>query len=138
MAEDFSRSRQYEYKANSNLVLEADRDGLRRARDEASGEVETIHGKTDKLRMGDRLTYEKGQTSIQAEQKPNIKRSHEDEAITGISKKKKQGNKNILIGTEDLDSINYRPKTRETRVAYEELLSLIQVHNLCNLQLYAI
>ena len=127
MAEDFSRSRQYEYKANSNLVLEADRDGLRRSQDEASGEVETMHGKTNKLRMGDRLVYEKKQQSAKAEQKPRSKRSHEEEAITGISKKKKVGNKNILAGTEDLDSINYRPKTRETRIAYEELLSLIQV-----------
>jgi hypothetical protein len=30
MAEEFARNRQYEYRANSNLVLEADRDSRRR------------------------------------------------------------------------------------------------------------
>ena len=136
MAEDFSRNRQYEYKANSNLVLEADRDGLRRAKDEASGEVETMHGKTEKLRMGDRLVYEKIQPSVKAEHKPKPKRGYEEEAITGINKKKKRENKNILAGTDDLDSINYRPKTRETRIAYEELLSMIQVYNLFDPECY--
>ena len=40
-AEDFVRSRQYEYGQNSNLVLEADRE-TRRRNDEGTGEVESL------------------------------------------------------------------------------------------------
>ena len=43
MAEEFARNRQYEYRANSNLVLEADRDARRRG-DEPTGEVEDAVG----------------------------------------------------------------------------------------------
>jgi pre-mRNA-splicing helicase BRR2 len=32
----------------------------------------------------------------------------------------------ILSETEDLDSINYRPKTKDSRMAYEEILSFVQ------------
>ena len=44
MAEEFARNRQYEYRSNSNLVLTAERD-KRRPMDEATGEVESLHGK---------------------------------------------------------------------------------------------
>merc|ERR1712119_117127 len=46
---------QYEYKANSNLVLQADRSQIdRRPRDEATGEVLSLSGKLQSYRMGDR------------------------------------------------------------------------------------
>ena len=44
MAEEFQRSKLYEYGANSNLVLEAERDSRRRD-EEGTGEVESLHGK---------------------------------------------------------------------------------------------
>ena len=55
MADDAARSLQYEYKANSNLVLQADLRLIeRRARDEATGEVLSLTGKMVGSRMGDR------------------------------------------------------------------------------------
>ena len=55
MADDAARSQQYEYKANSNLVLQADLRLIeRRARDEATGEVVSLTGKLTGSRMGDR------------------------------------------------------------------------------------
>ena len=53
MAEEFARNRQYEYRANSNLVLEADRDARRRGA-EPTGEVETLWGRMGTMKMGDR------------------------------------------------------------------------------------
>lgn len=53
MAEDYARERQYEYKANSNLVLTAERD-RRRDTNEPTGEVESLTGKIRSTRMGDR------------------------------------------------------------------------------------
>ena len=54
MAEEFARNRQYEYRANSNLVLEADRENRRRT-DEPTGEVESLFGKMGGQKMGDKL-----------------------------------------------------------------------------------
>ena len=55
MAEEFQRAHQYEYKANSNLVLEAEKDSRRIRSEEGAGEVETLHGRLHTIRMGDRL-----------------------------------------------------------------------------------
>ncbi|XP_014676711.1 PREDICTED: U5 small nuclear ribonucleoprotein 200 kDa helicase-like [Priapulus caudatus] len=55
MADAAARSLQYEYKANSNLVLQADRSLIeRRSRDEATGEVMSLVGKLTGSKMGDR------------------------------------------------------------------------------------
>jgi pre-mRNA-splicing helicase BRR2 len=55
MADDAARSQQYEYKANSNLVLQADLRLIdRRGRDEATGEVISLSGKITGSRMGDK------------------------------------------------------------------------------------
>ena len=55
MADEAARSLLYEYKANSNLVLQADRSLIeRRARDEATGEVLSLTGNLTGTRMGDR------------------------------------------------------------------------------------
>ncbi|KAI8426808.1 hypothetical protein MSG28_014491 [Choristoneura fumiferana] len=55
MADAAARQLQYEYKANSNLVLQADvRLIERRGRDEATGEVLSLSGKLIGTRMGDR------------------------------------------------------------------------------------
>ena len=56
MADETARSLQYEYKANSNLVLQADRSLIeRRGRDEATGEVVSLAGKLTNSKMGDRF-----------------------------------------------------------------------------------
>ena len=55
MADEAARSLLYEYKATSNLVLQADRSLIERiARDEATGEVLSLTGKLTGTRMGDR------------------------------------------------------------------------------------
>ena len=56
MAGAAARSLQYEYKANSNLVLQADRSLIdRRPRDEATGEVLPISNRAlEATRMGDK------------------------------------------------------------------------------------
>mmetsp|Transcript_15015 Transcript_15015/g.15754 ORF Transcript_15015/g.15754 Transcript_15015/m.15754 type:complete len:144 (-) Transcript_15015:3-434(-) len=130
MADEFQRSKLYEYGANSNLVLEADRE-VRRRNDEATGEVETLHGKLGVIRMGDRLDREKHEDLSSRIKKAQTKRQIEETTteIRDKSKKRKKDliNSNVLQETEILDSINYRPKTRESRSAYEEILNFIQI-----------
>lgn len=55
MADAAARSLQYEYKANSNLVLQADLRLIeKRGRDEATGEVMSLTGKLVGTKMGDK------------------------------------------------------------------------------------
>ena len=55
MADAAARNLQYEYKANSNLVLQADTRLIeKRSRDEATGEVVSLTGKLIGSRMGDK------------------------------------------------------------------------------------
>lgn len=147
MAEQFQRSKLYDYAANSNLVLEAERD---RHRDEdGKGEVETLHGKLDTIRMGDMINRERNVDLNDRLEKLKSKRNRnelngDDDDMDGENnknnKKNKDKNKNIFFqsttnksgqsfvsATEELDALNYRPRTRETRNAYEELLSFVQV-----------
>jgi len=133
MAQDLARSKLYEYGANSNLVLEADREGRSRA-DEGKGEVETLNGKLDAVRMGSRLNKNARPELDEKIQLAKSKRQREftEEAMAN----KRKGVSNVFIAgkgasilsqMEDLDSSSYRPKTRETREAYEEMLREMQV-----------
>ena len=51
-------------RSNSNLVLTADRD-KRRPADEATGEVESLHGKLGTQRMGDKATAGSGGAEVE-------------------------------------------------------------------------
>ena len=117
MAEQFQQAKLYQYSANSNLVLEAE--GRGRRTDEGTGEVESLHGKLNTVRMGDRINHEKRpelDDRIEKAKQKRVRSEADDEA----TKKKKKDNRvfvaskgsTVLTETEDLDSINYRPKTR--------------------------
>lgn len=121
MADAAARSLQFEYKANSNLVLQADTRLIeRRPRDEATGEVVSLVGKLEGSRMGDRYQRTK---PAKAEEK-KAKRIKRDESRYDFSKLK--GQTLLSEGIEDMVGILYRPKTTETKQTYEVLLSFIQ------------
>ncbi|KDR19736.1 putative U5 small nuclear ribonucleoprotein 200 kDa helicase [Zootermopsis nevadensis] len=121
MADAAARQLQYEYKANSNLVLQADvRLIERRSRDEATGEVMSLVGKLDGTRMGDR--HQRTRPVKAAERK--AKRQKRDEAQYDFTRMK--GATLLSEGVDEMVGILYRPKTQETRQTYEVLLSFIQ------------
>jgi pre-mRNA-splicing helicase BRR2 len=127
MADEFQRSKLYQYRENSNLVLEADRE-VRRRVDEATGEVETLHGKLGSVRMGDRLDRENHEDLSDRIRKAHSKRQLDDTQEHQEKKRKKESKVvNVISETEILDSVNYRPKTRESRASYEEILNFIQI-----------
>lgn len=133
MAQEVLRNKLYEYGANSNLVLQADREGSSR-NDQGKGEVETLNGRLDTIKMGDRLN-----STVRPELNEKIslvkaKRQRESLDDTGVQKKKTNGSvfvaakgASILSQIEDMDASSYRPKTRETREAYEEILREMQI-----------
>ncbi|KAG5318519.1 U520 helicase, partial [Pseudoatta argentina] len=121
MADAAARQLQYEYKANSNLVLQADvRLIERRSRDEATGEVMSLVGKLDGTRMGDRAQRTK---PGKAEER-KVKRQKRDEAQYDFTRMK--GATLLSEGVDEMVGIVYRPKTQDTRQTYEVLLSFIQ------------
>ncbi|XP_048003797.1 putative U5 small nuclear ribonucleoprotein 200 kDa helicase [Leguminivora glycinivorella] len=119
MADAAARQLQYEYKANSNLVLQADvRLIERRGRDEATGEVLSLSGKLTGTRMGDRAQ----RTKPDKAEERKVKRQKRDEASYELSKSK--GNR--AAWSDENTGAVYRPRAQHTRHAYELLLSFMQ------------
>lgn len=124
-AEAHARFRQYEYRANSSLVLTTDS----RPRDthEPTGEPESLHGKIDPKTFGDRAC--RGKPPELEEKLTKSKKKKERDPLSSDSilirqnKKRRLQEETVLTSTDDGV---YKPKTRETRAAYEGLLGLIQ------------
>lgn len=123
-AEAFARHKQYEYRANSSLVLTTDS----RPRDthEPTGEPETLWGKIDPRSFGDRAFRGK---PPELEEKKKAKRKKEEPATEQVvkrsTKRRRRGEEESVLFLAEDDAV-YRPKTKETRAAYEAMLSMIQ------------
>jgi pre-mRNA-splicing helicase BRR2 len=102
MSESLQKNRLYEYKANSNLVLEAERD--KRRRDEGTTEVESLHGRLEGIKMGDRNF----RSSLIPEKAPKRAKA--------LSLEPELNGKSTDV---------YKPKIKESRVAYDEILGMI-------------
>jgi len=122
MADEAARGLQYEYKANSNLVLQADRTLIdRRPRDEATGEVLPLTSKAlTTQRMGDKALRSKPPLM---EERKNKRRKRDEAQYDTI---KMKGATLLSEGIDEMVGIMYRPKSQETRQTYEVLLSFIQ------------
>ncbi|CAB5191372.1 unnamed protein product [Rhizophagus irregularis] len=116
MAEQIARGNQYQYTANSNLVLQANRSELPRRDHEPSGEPESLWGKINPKDFGSRA-QRSTLNDIQAKKK---KAKHVAECI-----KKAYGYSNVLAATEYFDEQSYRPRTKETRETYELILAFV-------------
>ncbi|KAJ3128871.1 DEIH-box ATPase [Nowakowskiella sp. JEL0407] len=137
MAENVHRAEQYKYTANSNLVLQADWSSLPRRDQEPSGEPETLHGKINPKQFGDRAmrtVKEQREKIAKKKQKDEEKRkatgaSEIDDLKIKKSKKERfmkgYGLTDVLAATEDLEGLNYRPKTKETKAAFELILAFV-------------
>uniref|UniRef100_A0A1A8I724 U5 small nuclear ribonucleoprotein 200 kDa helicase n=1 Tax=Nothobranchius kuhntae TaxID=321403 RepID=A0A1A8I724_NOTKU len=120
MADVTARNLQYEYKANSNLVLQVDRSLIDRTRrDESTGEVVSLVGKMEGTKMGDKAQ----RTKPQKLEERRDKRRKRDEDRHDINKMK--GFTLLSEGIDEMVGIVYKPKTKETRETYEVLLSFI-------------
>ncbi|XP_074602133.1 U5 small nuclear ribonucleoprotein l(3)72Ab [Brevipalpus obovatus] len=115
MAEKVARDQQYEYRANSNLVLQADTRLIeRRARDEATGEPTTLAGRISSTRMGDK--YQRS--------RPPTLQTKDRKKSTGTSASRKIHTSQRTLLDDD-ERIRYTPQTPQTRESYEALLKFI-------------
>lgn len=121
MADEIARSLQYEYKANSNLVLQVDYSLIdRRPKDEATGEVMPLN--PDRLRgaaMGDKYMRSKPVSNESKKSKKSRKDENYRESFTKPKEHSLSGNLDELVGI-------YKPRTQETKKTYEIILGFIQ------------
>jgi len=119
MAEEHARWKQYEYAANSNLVLTADR---RTREHEPSGEAESLARKGGKMfRMGDRVVHSKPQALV--DKKDKIEKKRRERKDKDDARKKAKAGGSVLASVSEPGS--YRPKTEATRMGYEQLLHFL-------------
>ncbi|ERN11506.1 hypothetical protein AMTRI_Chr03g43880 [Amborella trichopoda] len=124
-AEAHARFKQYEYRANSSLVLTTDN----RPRDthEPTGEPESLYGKIDPKTFGDRAARGK---PPELEEKLKKSKKKKDREPPLVPETQRRDPKRRRLEEESVLSISedgvYQPKTKDTRAAYEILLSLIQ------------
>ncbi|CAG8581624.1 7898_t:CDS:2 [Paraglomus occultum] len=128
MAEQIARGNQYQYTANSNLVLQANRSELPRRDHEPSGEPESLWGKINPKDFGNKAQRTsikdlkaKKEKALRAEEAAEMKRRKKKESAL----KKAYGYSNVLAATEDLEGLSYRPRTKETRETYELILAFV-------------
>ena len=125
-AEAHARFKQYEYRANSSLVLTTDS----RPRDthEPTGEPESLYGKIDPRTFGDRA-YRGRPPELDEKLKKSKKKKEREPPLTSEplptrqNKRRRLQEESVLTST---DEGVYQPKTKETRAAYEAMLSVIQ------------
>eukprot|EP00899_Mesostigma_viride_P012040 jgi/Mesvir1/20837/Mv07930-RA.1 len=136
-AEAHARFKQYEYRANSSLVLTSDT----RPRDtgEPTGEPETLFGRIDPKSFGDRVIFGKPKELEDKAAKASKKKEKREreladrEAMPPPPRASKKGRRGPgADGGAPFDSVLslgsdlfYAPRTRETRAAYELLLAII-------------
>mmetsp|Transcript_35927 Transcript_35927/g.58074 ORF Transcript_35927/g.58074 Transcript_35927/m.58074 type:complete len:2158 (+) Transcript_35927:72-6545(+) len=121
MATEAARFKQYEYRANSNLVLTSET----RPRDnEPTGEPETLWGRM-KGKMGDRITYGKPKELEEKLEKLKKRREKKESQEPAKKQRKQQAGLSVLSMADDLEGV-YKPKTKETKAAYELMLNFIQ------------
>ncbi|KAL6768281.1 hypothetical protein ACKKBF_B38500 [Auxenochlorella protothecoides x Auxenochlorella symbiontica] len=114
-AEDVARSKQYDYKANSNLVLTAEQRTT--VGHEPDGSAETLWGNM-RGKMGDKV--QRSLPEGLAERKAKRDATAGDGA--GAKRRRAPTAASVLeVETAGL----YRPRTEETRMAYEALLSVV-------------
>jgi len=128
MADAAARNKQYDYRANSNLVLtSADRD---RRENEPSGEAETLWGKM-KGSMGDRASNSQNNKELEEKVAKMKSQSQKRKSTDDPAVKKKHrllGGGHVLATSFEQTSGGYKPKTRETRLAYQYLLNFVQTY----------
>jgi len=131
-AEAHARFKQYEYRANSSLVLTTDS----RPRDthEPTGEPETLWGRIDPRSFGDRAVQNKPPELEEKLSKSRTKKSKRDAAAAvdpdlprrDAKRRRRAASAQEVSVLSLTDDAVYKPQTKETRAAYEALLSLIQ------------
>eukprot|EP00301_Raphidiophrys_heterophryoidea_P007338 c12852_g1_i1.p1 GENE.c12852_g1_i1~~c12852_g1_i1.p1 ORF type:complete len:2187 (-),score=588.78 c12852_g1_i1:306-6866(-) len=110
----------YEYRPNMNLVLTMERDN--RVQNEPSGEPETLWGKLQEHKFGDKVQHAKPQELSDKIEKSR-KRRDKKEKVVEMQRNQRLDTGKTVMEYGDQEGIWYRPKTKQTRAAFELLLN---------------
>jgi hypothetical protein len=147
MAEREALQKRYAYQEMSNKVEQADRSLLRNIRSEPTGEVESLRGRRDIGRMGDRISSSSSTAASaaggvttsttklrSAELEEKIEKAKKrrtakaaaaaQHEFSSSTTKKSQSDHHLLIGQSilDVNLTGYQPTNPNSRLAYESLL----------------
>ncbi|KAJ6358699.1 hypothetical protein OIU76_000427 [Salix suchowensis] len=124
-AEAHARFKQREYRANSSLVQTTDT--RRRDIHAPTGEPESLWGRIDPRSFGDRAyrgrPYELDEKNNKAKRKKKERDALSEAVRRCQAKRRRLREESVLTSAEEGV---YHPKTKETRAAYEAMLSVIQ------------
>ncbi|RKP36137.1 hypothetical protein BJ085DRAFT_33418, partial [Dimargaris cristalligena] len=129
MADEYAKNSQYQYAANSNLVLQADRSGLARRDKEATGEPETLWGRIDLKDMGSKAAREAAPVpkTKPAKTKSKSKSSQGTAAPSGSKANRTRADHHatVLSVARDMEGLTYRPQTQDTLRVLEMILAFV-------------
>ena len=123
MADRGDMNKQYSYHEMSNKVEQADRSLLRGRKREPTGEVESLRGRGNIGKMGDRVAKkEKTEftSKIERARKKRQKREHGGADAAGRSNVLAAAGGQTILDLGDLTG--YQPSTDTARAAYENIL----------------
>jgi len=122
MAEEFQKYKRFEYRTNSNLVLQ--REGAAPSQNEPTGEPESLRGRIP-FKMGDLAKM----TKTNLTELKNKKRSDviESRKKRGDAKRQKVDTRGETVLSKEVTELRvYKPKTASSRAAFGQLLSVLQ------------
>lgn len=125
MAEEFAKFKRFEYRTNSNLVLQ--REGAAPSQNEPTGEPESLRGRVYS-KMGDLVQYEKPKELEELKEKKKRKAEEKRRGGDVVQKKAKMDiQKGETVLSTDVTELQiYRPRSQVTKTVYEQLLSVLQ------------
>ncbi|EAA15876.1 Drosophila melanogaster CG5931 gene product-related, partial [Plasmodium yoelii yoelii] len=131
MAEEYEKFKRFEYRMNSNLVLQ--REGPGPNQNEPTGESESLVGKL-KYKMGDKVEYNKPLNLLKRKdnEKNNKKRLDDDDNEIYFDKKIKRIKNNSYIKEKSVLNINtddiflYKPTTKYTENVFSKIMNIIR------------
>ncbi|RKP06269.1 hypothetical protein THASP1DRAFT_18681 [Thamnocephalis sphaerospora] len=128
MAEQYAKQSQYQYAANSNLVLDQDRSRIPRRDNEPTGEPETLYGRINPKEMGGKAIRERLPVTDEKKQRAQERRELEKLRRHGRKDDSARAGRafnSVLSATEDMEGLMYTPRTKDTRDAYELILAFV-------------
>ncbi|SOV21187.1 pre-mRNA-splicing helicase BRR2, putative [Plasmodium sp. DRC-Itaito] len=135
MAEEYEKFKRFEYRMNSNLVLQ--RDGPISSNKEPTGESESLVGRL-KYKMGDKVEYNNNKNNIMLirdnnnnNNEVNINRYKrkdlfDDDKYNRRSSKKIRHKEKSVLNVNIEDIFLYKPSTKHTEEIYTKLMSKIR------------
>jgi len=125
MAEEFAKFKRFEYRTNSNLVLQ--REGAAPSQNEPTGEPESLRGRVYQ-KMGDLVQTEKPKELEELKEKKKRKQEEKRRGGDIVQKKAKMDilRGETVLSTDVTEMQIYRPRTQQTKAVYEQLLNRLQ------------